>query len=325
MKYLAPQIEKFSKQIAFALDNYTSHGLKQNQFQHIIIAGLGGSGIAGRIVKNFLADKIDLPIEVISDYTLPKYANKHTLVLLSSYSGSTEETLGMYRSAKNQGCTRVVLSTGGDIAAMAMADGVKVYSAEKGFQPRAALGYSLTYLVQIFGELIGVDYTSELKNIVSTTANFDSFITKTEPVINSLKSTVSEKYIICTDPVFEGIAIRFAQQIQENAKLEAFVSVLPEANHNMMETYYGKQNSNFIFINSGVQPRTNIRFHFLKSILDKNQTQSHVIGKQENTLSNVYSLIYELDWLSLQIAHAVGAKSDTVPNIHELKDFLLAQ
>lgn len=322
MKYLGKELERFSTQIQFSNDHYKAHGIHRKDIDHIIIAGLGGSGIAGRIVKNYFHDKIDLPMEVSSDYTLARYAGKRTLIILSSYSGDTEETLSMYDLAKEKGCPIIVLTTGGQLLQRAKADGHIVYLAEPGLQPRAALGYSITNLFLIVFELMGLDKKAELKKISQEMSAVEDFKSVTANYMKTFKNTPTHKYIIYCDPFFEGIAIRFAQQIEENSKLEAFVHVIPEANHNVLETYYHTLESNFIFINSGQNQRNNLRFFFVKELLEKLKVPMVEVKCVDASMNAIFRMIYELDWLSLQIADTVGAISNTVPNISELKKFL---
>ena len=89
-------LDNFTEQFDFVLDNYTSHGLNTNQFDNIIMGGLGGSGIGAVLAKNCFFDKCPIPIETIADYHLPKFASKKSLVILNSYSGNTEETLQLF-------------------------------------------------------------------------------------------------------------------------------------------------------------------------------------------------------------------------------------
>lgn len=322
MKYLAKELNRFPNQIRYALDNYHLHQIKISDIHNVIICGLGGSGIAGKIAKNYFSDKFPLPIDTVSDYTLPSYAGKNTLAILSSYSGTTEETLAMYHIAREKGCKIIVITTGGDLKALAEKNGDVIYLSESGFQPRMAFGYSFTYLCQIFFELIGVEKKADLIKIADFVNNEDDFIRNTAIIADKFSSTIKHKYVIVCDPYFEGIAIRLSQQIQENAKLEAFVTVVPEANHNVIETYHHHQNANYLFLNSKKNLRTNIRFSFLKEVLSKHNASIHEYDLMDNNLTYLYHTVYQLDWLSLQLADRTGAISNTVPIIMDLKKYL---
>ncbi len=322
MKYLGHELNRFPNQIRYAVDNYRLHQIKISDIQNIIICGLGGSGIAGKIAKNYFFDKLPLPVDTVSDYILPSYVNKNTLAILSSYSGTTEETLAMYHIAKEKGCKIIVITTGGDLGALAAQNGDIVYITETGFQPRMALGYSLTTLCQIFFELIGVEKKADLLKIADFVSNEDDFVRNSGLIVDKFENTIHQNYVIVCDPYFEGVAIRLTQQIQENAKLQAFVTVVPEANHNVIETYHHQHNTNYIFLNSKKNLRTNLRFSFLKEILTKQNSIVHEYDLMDNNLAYVYHTIYQLDWLSLQLADRAGAISNTVPIIMDLKKYL---
>lgn len=322
MNFLGPELSKFSHQIAYAIDHYQNHGKKISDFKHIVISGLGGSGIAGRIIKNYYTDKIDLPIECTSDYKLPKFVNSDSLVILCSYSGNTEETLSTYAHAQEKGATCIVLSVGGKLAELATADGVPVYRAEGGYQPRVAFGYPITYLFLIFSELLGLNIEAELRGISARVANVEDYTRRSEYVRQQFRSQVRNKYVIICSPDMEGLAIRFAQQVQENAKLEAFVVVIPEANHNVIETYYRNWDSNYIMLNSGENKRINLRFHFIKELLESYGAKVLERDAKALTMEHLYDTVFLLDWVSLQLADEVGAVSNQIKNIIDLKNFL---
>ncbi|HYH55275.1 MAG TPA: SIS domain-containing protein, partial [Anseongella sp.] len=116
MKYSSKELKKFSSQIRFALDNYTPHRIDKDPLNAVLICGTGPSGTAGRVVKNYFHDKIDLPVEYVSGYTLPRFAGKNTLVVIWSYSGNTEEALAVYDIAREKKCRIIVISSGGKLA-----------------------------------------------------------------------------------------------------------------------------------------------------------------------------------------------------------------
>ncbi len=325
MNYLGPELRKFSEQIEYAMQHYTSHGKKLADFKHIVISGLGGSGIAGRIIKSYYQQKLNIPIEAVSDYQLPAFVNQDTLVILCSYSGNTEETISAYKDAGSKGAYRLLLSVGGTLAEMAQADGVIIYRAEGGYQPRVAFGYPITYLFMIFAELLGQSIDAEIKDIVSKMKNVDDYLRRAQYVRHEFRSSIRNKYVIVASPDMEAMAIRFAQQVQENAKLEAFVVVIPEANHNVIESYYKKWESNYIFMNSGENKRINLRFHFIKELLESYGSKVLELDVKPVTMDSIYEVVYVMDWVSLQIADEVAAVSNQIKNIIDLKNFLSKQ
>lgn len=315
-------LRKFSYQIDYAVRNYTPHGLKVSQFSNIVIGGLGGSGIGGRIVKSLFTHDMPVPVECISDYGLPAYVNDKTLVILASYSGNTEETLTMYDEVKKRGSKMLLLSTGGKLKEHAAADGLYMLQIEPGFQPRMALGFSLTFLIQIFAELTGKDIKPELEELVPVFAETVVFEEHATKIFDIIKNKVRSKFIVLTDGPMEPVGIRFAQQVQENAKHECFQHVLPEMNHNVIESYYGQLESVYLMINSLQNERVSARFEFLGNLLSVENNKVVDIHMDDFSIRSVYEVIYILDWVSIYIADLRGVDSLTVPNITSLKEFL---
>ncbi len=318
-------LRKFSYQMNYALNHYVNHGLTATQFSNILIGGLGGSGIGGRLVKTLFANEFPLPVEVIADYSVPAYVGKNTLVILGSYSGNTEETLTMFEEVVAKGCTILVLTSGGELAELAKTHQLTTYNIEAGFQPRMALGFSLTYLVQIFAELTGTSQTETLKGISKDLENTAPYEADAQQMFELIQSKTKSKFVVLSDGPMEAVATRFAQQIQENAKLECFTHVVPEHNHNVIESYYGTLDSVFFFLNSNSNPRVSARFEFLSSLLEVENHKVIEMGLDKFSLAGVYKTIFRMDWLSLFVADYRKVDSLNVPNIASLKAFLSNQ
>lgn len=322
MKYQKAYLEKFPDQIEFAIKNYVRHNLSVDDYNNIVLCGLGGSGIAGRIVKSYFQNSSSIPIEVISEYKLPVYVGETSLVILCSYSGNTEETLSMYIDAVEQNAKVLVLTTGGLLYDLAAENNIQCYMAEKGFQPRMALGYSLTYLLLIFSELLSQNLQNNIKGFVEHLRNNDMYLSKAKSLFESINKEINKKFVIITDSHTYPVGLRFAQQINENAKSEAFVLELPEVNHNVIESYYSDLNSTFIFLNSQQNDRVNLRFEFLANLMKSLKQNVKEIKLSGFSLKEIFDTIYTLDWLSLMVSDAGKVKSDEIPNINDLKKFL---
>ncbi len=315
-------LKKFSYQINYAVNNYKPHGLKATDFNNIVIAGLGGSGIGGQIVKAFFLNEMPVPVNCLADYSLPAYANEKTLIIAASYSGNTEETISVFNDANNRGCKILVLTTGGKLEDFAQSNTTYTLKIEGGFQPRMALGFSLTYLVMLMGELIGKDYKDELSNIASTLADTELYHSEAEAMFQEIRSRIKSKFVVLADGLLEPVAIRFAQQIQENAKHECFVHALPEMNHNVIESYYDTLDSVFFVMNSNQNERLNMRFDFITGLLEVENHKVLTMQLEQYNLLSVYELIHRLDWVSLMVADERRVDSLNVPNIMSLKEYL---
>src|SRR5919202_3020394 len=115
----------------------------------LVVAGMGGSGIGGRLARAAIGSRARRPLTIVGGYALPAWVGPDTMVLCASYSGAAEETLSCYRHAVELGAQRVVATTGGPLAEMARADGVPVIPFPGGFQPRAAVGYALVSALEV--------------------------------------------------------------------------------------------------------------------------------------------------------------------------------
>lgn len=315
-------LDNFHNQINWAIQNYCPHGLKSSSFDNVVIGGLGGSGIGGRIARLAMINQFPIPVEVFSAYDLPGYAHSKTLVILCSYSGNTEETLAMYAEARNKGCQMICLASGGKIMQQAQDDQVPCYRIETGYQPRMALGYSLSTLLLMLSELAGRDVKNELSKTVEMLTNNSELKKEARDITDFFSQTIHHKFVVVCDPDYEAVAVRFCQQIQENAKGESFVTVLPEANHNVIESYHEQHNTNFILLNSGNNARTNLRFQFLKTVLEEKNNRIYAFKESGAGIQRLFEVIHILDWVSIYASNLRKANNMRVDIIMRLKGFL---
>jgi glucose/mannose-6-phosphate isomerase len=316
-------LENFTEQFEYVLDNYTSHGFGIDDFDNIVLGGLGGSGIGAVLAKNWFFDKCPIPIESVADYHLPKYISRKTLVVLNSYSGNTEETLQMFEEAKSEGCHIIILTGGGKLKELAMANNLKTYDLAGGYQPRMTVGLGLSILSLIIGELLGTDYKPVIEGVKD---HFEKNLGRQQEsgkrIYDFFKNTPRKKFVIVSDREFAPVAVRFTQQLQENSKLEGFVNVIPEANHNCIESYTDKMDTNFIMLYSTNNERVTARFDFLISHLELSNNKVLPLQIPEFTLASIFDVIYRLDWVSVHLANELGSDLMNVPIIMNLKGFL---
>jgi glucose/mannose-6-phosphate isomerase len=203
----------------------------------LIVAGMGGSGIGGRLARASIGGRARRPLTIVGGYALPAWAGPDTVVLCSSYSGATEETLSCYVDAGERGAQRIVATTGGPLAERAREDGVPVIPIPGGFQPRAAVGYALVSALEV-AALCGAAPTlhDEIEAAATLAERLGGEWGPDGPEHGLAK--VLARRLVDTVPVIAGteltaeIAYRWKTQINENAELPAFASALPELNHN---------------------------------------------------------------------------------------------
>jgi glucose/mannose-6-phosphate isomerase len=205
---------------------------------NIVVAGMGGSAISGELLKDWARNTITMPIEVNRDYTLPAYADKNTVLLVTSYSGETEESLSAFLDAIKRGCMTVCISSGGALQKFAEKLGVPHLQVPVGMAPRATLPYLFMPLLVLL-EKMGLvsDVASEISATISALKQVSTANSPDKPLnANFSKSLASN---ICgTVPVIYGfgvyraVAQRFKTQFNENSKLPAKWEVFSELDHN---------------------------------------------------------------------------------------------
>ncbi len=203
----------------------------------LIVAGMGGSGMGGALARAALWPELARPLELSRGGELPAWAGPETLVLCSSYSGNTEETLAAYDAAGEAGAPRVVSSSGGELPARARRDKVPVIPLPGGFQPRAAVGYSFVVALEV-AAVAGC--SPSLRPEIEATVPFARALAdewgpggdedgEAKRLARALHETVP---VIAGAGPAAAAAYRWKCQLNENAKLPAFSAELPEAGHN---------------------------------------------------------------------------------------------
>jgi glucose/mannose-6-phosphate isomerase len=203
----------------------------------LVVAGMGGSGIGGALARATLLPRLERRLELARGAGLPPYVGADTLVLCSSYSGDTEETLAAYDAAGDAGAPRVVSASGGELAARARRDKVPVIPLPGGFQPRAAVGYS--FVVALEAAAVAGCAPSLRAEVEAAAALARELADEWGPdgpedgdakrIAGALHETVP---VIAGAGLGAAAAYRWKCQLNENAKVPAFAAELPEAGHN---------------------------------------------------------------------------------------------
>ncbi|MFN3596345.1 MAG: bifunctional phosphoglucose/phosphomannose isomerase [Rubricoccaceae bacterium] len=203
----------------------------------VVVLGMGGSAIGGDLVRALCEPSAPVPFLVNRAYGLPAWVDARTLVVASSYSGGTEETLSAYDEATARGARVVAVTSGGELAARAEAAGQPVIMIPGGLQPRAALGYSLGVLLRLARaagllELSDDDYAEarEAARLRAALYDADDRANYAREISGAL---VGHLPLVYTGVgLLEPVGLRWRTQIHENAKHPAYGNVFPELNHN---------------------------------------------------------------------------------------------
>ncbi len=293
--------------------------------QNIVVTGLGGSGIGGTILSELISYKCKVPIIVNKDYFLPGFVNENTLVIVSSYSGNTEETLSALNEAIAKKAQIACVTSGGKILEIAKQHQFDFIEIPGGRSPRACIGYSLVQLIKILvvkgfapaSLFADLDKTIELLDKEISTIKHES-----EQIAKKLLNKITVIYSLGS---CEGAAVRFRQQINENGKMLCWHHVLPEMNHNEL-VGWTTRNENIIvvtFHTSFDYGRTKKRYEVCKPIFEK--YSSGVIDIEAKGVSKLEQFFYLInvgDWISCYLADLKGIDAVEVKVIDHLKSEL---
>jgi glucose/mannose-6-phosphate isomerase len=292
-----------------------------NPIQNVLISGLGGSGIGGKIVAQLVSDSIAVPVTINNDYAIPAFVNENTLVIISSYSGNTEETLAAMEQALAKNAEVACITSGGRVLEIAKEKGLNHIVIPGGNPPRACLGYSLTqqfYLLHNYG-LIDDSFENQLTAaIAQLERENDSIKQRAEKVANLLYGKTP---VIYAEAASEGLAVRFRQQLNENSKTLCWHHVFPEMNHNELVGWAGgsEKLAVLIFRNESDYSRTQVRMNISKEIFAKyTNTIIELPSKGNSAIESSLYLIYLGDWISLYLAW----KNEADPIEIEVIDYL---
>jgi glucose/mannose-6-phosphate isomerase len=220
-------------------------GEEWEQVNKIIVAGMGGSALGAEVIKSIDKDKIIRPMEIVRDYHLPAYTDRNTLVVLSSYSGTTEETLSCAKEAQKAGAKTMAIASGGDLEDMAVSLGWPFYKIEAKYnpcnQPRMAVGYSIGGILRLLTAAGVVKIREEEIDLAINTLEKrkEEWGLKSLEKNNRVKQMaykISGKMpIVIAAEHLSGNAKVFCNSMNENAKTLTTYFLLPEANHHLME------------------------------------------------------------------------------------------
>ena len=293
----------------------------------MIVAGMGGSAVGGRLALGAIGARLRRPLAVADGYALPGWAGPDKLVLCSSYSGMTEETLAAYDDARERGAPRIVATTGGALAESARRDGVPVIPIPGGFQPRAAVGYALVAALEA-AALCGA--APSLREEVEAAASLAQGLAEqwgpdgpedgdAKALARRLHGTIP---VVAGAELAAAAAYRWKCQINENAGLPAFASVLPELDHNEVAGWpAAEQRLSAVFLEDpGAHPRNRLR-----SELTAEQAAAgaavveRVSARGETPTERLVSLVLLGDLVSLYLAVLRGEDPVSIPPIDALK------
>lgn len=325
-KWMRELITKFPINLEEALRIASSSQINKTKstIHNVVVCGMGGSGIGAKIVATWLEPYISVPINFCQDYNIPAYVNENTLVIASSNSGNTEETLIATESARNKGAMIIGICSGGQLQKFCDDFGFDCIIVPGTQPPRTTLAFSLVQLMNIFQSLSLVP--NMLSSFNSAKKCIDDNIEEIKNTAKELANFVSGKQlIIYAASKDEGVAIRARQQFNENSKILCHHHIIPEMNHNELVGWYGGSDKYAVlFIESGsLHAQNEKRFQFAENFIKK-QTPSvfHLNAINGDAIVQSLFLIHIIDWASLFLAEITDVDSIDISVIDDLKQSL---
>ena len=295
----------------------------------LVVCGMGGSAIGGDLARAAIGGRAGRPMRVVRGYDLVSWMGNDALVLCSSYSGNTEETLACFHAAGELGAPRVVVTTGGELATLARDAGVPVIGVPSGMQPRAAVVYMtiatlhcaaaagvcepLTREVQAAGTLLG-----RLAEEGGPEASDDS---QAKSLARALAGSVP---VIYGAGLTAAVASRWKTQVNENGMQPAFTAALPEANHNDICAWERAAEftrfSSVLLDDEGLHPQLRRRIALTADVVGE---EAHVVQSVgETALERVLGLVFLGDLVSVYMAALAGVDPTPVDVLEQFKSQL---
>lgn len=280
-----------------------------DHFDNIVVAGMGGSGIAGMILRDFYSEK---PVILVNSYGIPDFVDSKTLFIAISYSGNTEETLEATRRAMEKGAHIRAVTTGGRLAEV-VDESVII---PEGYQPRSAVGF-LTIPVFMGLGLVDESEVEETRKLLrGSDSSVDPFRKFASEIFDGEKIPV-----IFGTPGLGSVAYRWKTQFNENAKVLAYSTSFPELNHNdtmaLENTYRKDEFYFFVLTPKSVEKEINKRIRITSELC--RVVLNRVEGEGSTLFSNIFSLIHKGDYISYFLAQKRGVDPRNVKIIEKLK------
>ncbi|HUW21911.1 MAG TPA: bifunctional phosphoglucose/phosphomannose isomerase [Candidatus Bathyarchaeia archaeon] len=330
---LPDQIEQ-----AWSAVNQLSIPLRFHQAKNIVVAGMGGSALGAGIIDSLCLENLRLPLEVFNDYHLPAYAGQDSLVIISSYSGTTEETLSCALEAINRKCQIFVITTGGKLREMVRKNKLMAYFIEPKFnpagQPRLGLGYSMAAQLTFLKKCGFIDLEETwLIEAITYLRNLKTQFAAETPIEGNaakrLSLSLQDKIpVLISGQHLAGANHAIANMINENSKMMSIWFSLPEMNHHLLEGLsnpaLNRKILKFLFIDSDLyEDKIQKRIKITKDVVKKNKLGYESFTVQGKTkLIQALEAVYFGGFLSFYLAFLNGVNPVLIPWVDYFKERL---
>jgi glucose/mannose-6-phosphate isomerase len=327
------EIDGLPDQLLAAWDLGTKLSLPEwDDIQYILVSGMGGSAISADLLRAYISPVCPVPVITQRNYGLPAWAQgSKTLVIASSHSGNTEETLSTYQTALEKGCRLLAVTTGGKLAQAAEKNRVPLWCFEHKGQPRAAVGYSFGLLLAVLNHLgLIPDLEGELHAAVSAMRVQQESLRAEVPVVeNPAKRMAGQLFgrwvAVLGADILAPVARRWKGQISEIAKAWGQFEFLPESDHNTLAGLYNPEgalsNTLVLFLRaSSYHPRNQLRTALTKKAFMLEGLNTDFIDAQgETPLAHLWTALHFGDYTAYYLAMAYGVDPTPVEAIESFK------
>lgn len=213
-------------------------GIDPQQINHVVVAGMGGSGLAGQLLQTWWHQELPVPLTLVRGYELPAWVGEQTLVICCSYSGNTEEILNVYEDVKERGSVRIAVASGGELVERAAADNTPLYELPGGYQPRMAMWCGVRALAEACQQLGFIEHAvTRLERAAEQLEGVDRDWQPDVATADNRAKQIAEACLgkavwIYAGPKLSSAAYKWKISINESSKQVASWNELPEFNHN---------------------------------------------------------------------------------------------
>lgn len=308
------------------------------RIHNVVVAGMGGSALGADVLKHLFADTLTVSLEIYNGYSLPAYVNENTLVVLSSYSGSTEEVISCAKQVAATGAQAVVIAAGGELARIAEDQDYPIYRIDPvhnpSNQPRMAIGYAVFGLIGLLAKAGVVTLTDEqVEEVVTTILRAgEKLSVETPQTENQAKilafTCIERRPILVASEFLVGAVHTATNQFNENAKIFADYKVVPELNHHLMEGLKfptsNADNHVFLFFNSDLYaPRNQKRMTLTQEVVENNGIDTMAVALTADTkLAQAFEVITLMAYTNFYVCMLEGINPAPIPYVDWFKEQL---
>ena len=334
---LLGSIESLPDQLAQAWEEVSQISIPEDllSVKNVVVSGMGGSALGGRIIDSLIMDRATTPIEISTEFRLPNYVGPESLVIVCSYSGNTEETIASAQEAIAKNAKIFAITTGGKIADLCKEKSLPSYIFKPihnpSNQPRMGLGYSVGSVLALLakGEYINMS-SEEETNVVEKVRKFVSEhsvrVPTSQNVAKALAAALFNKEIVLVaSEHLLGAAHAFKNQLNENSKTFSVLFDLPELNHHLLEGLVNpkevKPILQFLFLGSKIySPEVLKRYPIVTAVVEKNNISTTSFEcRSETKIEQIFEVLTLGEYVSFYLSILYGVDPTPIVWVDYLK------